>query len=140
MTDKLRNAAQLALEALLLSYNVNSDHCDAQWSAITALRESCSDTEPAQSGQEGERDRLTGDDLRRIARSARTSASDHASPEEYVLAGWRAARAAPQPVVREPLTDEQVVDLYFDGFSISKLKDFARAVERAHGITQKGGS
>jgi hypothetical protein len=38
------------------------------------------------------------------------------------------------PPQRQPLTDEQIEDLYFDGFSISKLKDFARAVERAHGI------
>ena len=37
---------------------------------------------------------LTGDKLREIARSARTSASDSASPEEYVLAGWRAAQVA----------------------------------------------
>ena len=35
---------------------------------------------------------------------------------------------------REPLTDEQIEDLYFDGFSISKLKEFARAIEAAHGI------
>jgi hypothetical protein len=27
------------------------------------------------------------------------------------------------------LTDEEITDLYFDGFSISKLKDFARAIE-----------
>ena len=37
---------------------------------------------------------LTGDKLREIARSARTSASDSASPGEYVLAGWRAAQVA----------------------------------------------
>jgi hypothetical protein len=27
------------------------------------------------------------------------------------------------------LTDGEITDLYFDGFSISKLKDFARAIE-----------
>ncbi len=42
----------------------------------------------------------------------------------------------PQPK-QEPLTDEQIEDLYFDGFSISKLKEFARAVEQAHGIGEK---
>ena len=42
----------------------------------------------------------------------------------------------PQPK-REPMTDEQIEDLYFDGFSISKLKDFARAIEAAHGIKEK---
>lgn len=35
-----------------------------------------------------------GDELRKIARSAQTSASDPASPCELVLAGWRAALAA----------------------------------------------
>ncbi|WPB58601.1 hypothetical protein [Xylophilus sp. GOD-11R] len=35
----------------------------------------------------------TGDELRAIARSARTSASDPASPEELVQAGWKAAIA-----------------------------------------------
>ncbi len=34
----------------------------------------------------------------------------------------------------QPLMDEEIEDLYFDGFSISKLKEFARAIERAHGI------
>lgn len=38
------------------------------------------------------------------------------------------------PPQRQPLTDEQITDLYFDGFSISKLKEFARAIEAAHGI------
>ena len=38
---------------------------------------------------------------------------------------------------REPLTDEQIEDLYFDGFSIRKLKEFARAIEAAHGIGEK---
>ena len=40
----------------------------------------------------------------------------------------------PQP--SKPLTDERIEDLYFDGFSISKLKDFARAIESAHGIKE----
>ncbi len=38
------------------------------------------------------------------------------------------------PPQRKPLTDEEITDLYFDGFSISKLTDFARAIEAAHGI------
>ena len=39
---------------------------------------------------------------------------------------------APPP--RKPLTDEQIEDLYFDKFSMSELKAFARAIEAAHGI------
>lgn len=34
------------------------------------------------------------------------------------------------------LTDEEIEDLYFDGFSISKLKDFARAVIAAYEAKQ----
>lgn len=40
----------------------------------------------------------------------------------------------PQPE-QEPLTDEQIEDLYFDKFSMGELKAFARAIEAAHGIT-----
>jgi len=38
------------------------------------------------------------------------------------------------PPQRKPLTDDEILDLYFDGFSISELIGFARAIERAHGI------
>jgi hypothetical protein len=43
--------------------------------------------------------------------------------------------AQSQPCVRKPLTDEQIIDLYFDGFSMGELLEFARAIEAAHGIT-----
>lgn len=39
-----------------------------------------------------------------------------------------------EPPQRKPLTDEQIEDLYFDNFSIRELKEFARAIEAAHGI------
>jgi hypothetical protein len=42
----------------------------------------------------------------------------------------------PQPE-QEPLTDEQIEDLYFDKFSMGELKAFARAIEQAHGIGEK---
>ena len=54
-----------------------------------------------------------------------------------VLAKWGS-----QPVVREPLTDEQIRALWFaaaptsDGRSASW--NYARAIERAHGITPNG--
>ena len=44
---------------------------------------------------------LTGDKLREIVRSARTSASDSASPEEYALAGWCAAQLAAPAAAQE---------------------------------------
>lgn len=50
----------------------------------------------------------TGDQLRQIARSARTSASDPASPTELVLAGWKAAVGASVQPVQASLSDEPV--------------------------------
>lgn len=46
----------------------------------------------------------------------------------------------PQPVVREPLTDAQIKELIEDGVFLGNCKEIVRAIERAHGITQKGGS
>ncbi len=58
-----------------------------------------------------------------------------------VLAKW----GSPQPVVREPLTDEQLAEMMRDTWGCASIAprhalEFARAIERAHGITQKGGS
>ena len=59
-----------------------------------------------------------------------------------VLAKW----GTPQPVVREPLTDgqlwanDEIMSLNADlGWHMDTIRMFARAIERAHGITQKGG-
>lgn len=54
-------------------------------------------------------------------------------------------RRTPQPVVREPLTDAQIAEMMRDTWGCASIAprhalEFARAVERAHGITQKGGS
>ena len=51
---------------------------------------------------------------------------------------------APQPVVREPLTDAQIAEMMRDTWGCASIAprhalEFARAVERAHGIAQKGG-
>lgn len=47
--------------------------------------------------------------------------------------------AAPQPVVREPLTDEQIAAAMTGygptGVGFPSLRRIARAIERAHGIT-----
>ena len=58
-----------------------------------------------------------------------------------VLARW----GTPQPVVREPLTDEQLAEMMRDTWGCASIAprhalEFARAVERAHGIAQKVGS
>ena len=58
-----------------------------------------------------------------------------------VLARW----GSPQPVVREPLTDAQIAEMMRDTWGCASIAprhalEFARSVERAHGIAQKGGS
>ena len=52
---------------------------------------------------------------------------------------------APQPVAREPLSDAQIAEMMRDTWGCASIAprhalEFARAIERAHGITQKGGS
>ena len=58
-----------------------------------------------------------------------------------VLAKW----GTPQPVAREPLSDAQIAEMMRDTWGCASIAprhalEFARAIERAHGITQKGGS
>ena len=58
-----------------------------------------------------------------------------------VLAKW----GTTQPVVREPLTDAQIAEMMRDTWGCASIAprhalEFARAIERAHGITQKVGS
>ena len=58
---------------------------------------------------------------------------------------FEAAFSAAQPVAREPLTDEQIAEMMRDTWGCASIAprhalEFARAVERAHGIAQKGGS
>ena len=58
------------------------------------------------------------------------------------LAAWN--RRTPPPVVREPLSDAQIAEMMRDTWGCASIAprhalEFARAVERAHGITQKVG-
>lgn len=60
------------------------------------------------------------------------------------IAMWQALSAMQQPVVREPLTDAQIAEMMRDTWGCASIAprhalEFARAVERAHGIAQKGG-
>ena len=50
---------------------------------------------------------------------------------DEVLAKW----GTPQPVVREPLSDEQIKELIEDGVFLGNCKEIVRAIEQAHGIT-----
>ena len=58
------------------------------------------------------------------------------------IAMWKALSAVQQPVVREPLTDEQIAEMMRETWGCASIAprhalEFARAVERAHSI--KGG-
>ena len=56
------------------------------------------------------------------------------------IAKW----GTPQPVAREPLSDAQIAEMMRDTWGCASIAprhalEFARAVERAHGITKKRG-
>ena len=58
------------------------------------------------------------------------------------IAMWKALSAVQQPVAREPLSDAQIAEMMRDTWGCASIAprhalEFARAVERAHGI--KGG-
>lgn len=92
------------------------------------------------------RDISPGDEARLLAEHTKASAMSwsHAIQDRdaarAVLAKW----GTPQPVVREPLTDAQIAEMMRDTWGCASIAprhalEFARAVERAHGITQKVG-
>lgn len=51
------------------------------------------------------------------------------------LAKWGTPQPAPAP-----LSDAQIKELIEDGVFLGNCKEIVRAIEQAHGITQKGGS
>ena len=60
-----------------------------------------------------------------------------------LLAKWGQPAQAAEPVAREPLTDAQIAEMMRDTWGCASIAPrhalaFARAVERAHGITQAG--
>ena len=110
--------------------------------AITALRQALEQPECADCNGMGFRDG--------VGERCRKCAGEGAEPEQEPVAylykyrdGWTSQlrfdgskpmevkKLYTAPPKREwvGLTDEEIFDLYFDGFSISQLKDFARAIE-----------
>ena len=60
------------------------------------------------------------------------------------IAMWKALSAVQQPVAREPLSDAQIAEMMRDTWGCASIAprhalEFARAVERPHGITKEGG-
>ena len=63
-----------------------------------------------------------------------------------VLAKWGQPAQVAEPVAREPLTDAEIAEEIVERGvmdvawpSQRRLNQFARAIERAHGITKEGG-
>ena len=57
---------------------------------------------------------------------------------------WKTLAAVQQQVVREPLSDAQIAEMMRDTWGCASIAprhalEFARTVERAHGITKKRG-
>ena len=114
-----RKVMQQALEALEWNYNTDLDNIPAceQWAkmlkeTITALRAALA--EPEQNP--------FGDDAERYARKL------HEEREYY-----KALFTAPTP--RKPLLASEIVTMYAENpSSDAEMIEFARAIERAHGI------
>ena len=109
--SKQRDALKIALEVLDSKHNFNS----AEWRylhyrAFQIIREALAEPEQEPVAWYDKHGMITHDCFERVAPLYATLQT------------------------RKPLTDEQIEDLYFDKFSMSELKAFARAIERAHGI------
>lgn len=81
------------------------------------------------------------EELRLLLQEARSALWQPANVElceriDDALARW----GTPQPVAREPLSDAQIKELIEDGVFLGNCKEIVRAIEHAHGITQRGGS
>ena len=119
--SKQREALQVALEALE-DYQANGApffKCD---SAVSAIREALAEPE-----QEPVAWMLMNDTQCHIM------ATDW-KPEDSD--GWKTAPLYTAPPARKPLTDSEVFNMaadYYEGYGF-KAAEFARAIERAHGI------
>jgi hypothetical protein len=124
----LREAAQQALEALEGVVSAHAYESGTPVEAITALRAALA--EPVQEPVAKVELMMTGGSAGLATRIVEID--DHL--RERLRPGQLLYTPPPQ---RKPLSEDEIEDLYFDGFSISKLKEFARAIERAHGIGEK---
>ena len=67
--------------------------------------------------------------------------SQHSDAYSTILDAMAFVQGAPQPVAREPLTDEQLAEMMRDTWGCASIAPrHALEFARAHGITQKGGS
>ena len=160
MSD-LRQAAQQALEALELT---SEKRDPMRVAAITTLRAALAEPvqEPVATTQQRTEDTPPSDYRRGYwdgfaigKREGRIEAEDAAKQAEPVAwmvytqdgksayvtdnptdlkDGQDAYALFPGPFERKPLTDEQIMEMYSEPRSDAEMIEFARAIERAHGI------
>lgn len=130
--SKLREAAVMALEALEVATTPRAEDRQAVLKAQAAIRAAlASQTVPSDCSDSHQPDAWMTE-----------ARNEHGLP--FFFCASEVTQAWPgliplytAPPQRKPLTDEEIEDLslfFIDSFSISELKAFARAIERAHGI------
>ena len=133
--DLLRQAAQMALEAL------DSDHPDIQLRAAITLRAALAQPEWDEvfdAAVYAWKARTPGRDALRLCFQDKSDDSEiftHWTSRELMDFAARIATLYTAPPQRKPLTDDQIAQIdWKDG---ETLHDFARAIEKAHGIGGK---
>ena len=119
-----QEALKLALEALLHVYHEDEAH-PKTLQAITAIKKALAQPEQEPVAWMSEH---RFDELRKGFTVMTTLTKQRVFEDDVAI--------YTTPPQRKPLTDEEIEDLYFDKFSMSELKAFARAIEAAHGIKE----
>jgi hypothetical protein len=116
----LREAAQQALEALLLTHNLAKEYYDTKWSAIIALRAALA--EPVQEPV-----------------AFPEGYEPHELPADYTGPLWiegqvRRLYESATPPQRKPLTEEEIRHMKPVSPDLVDFRSGVRCAERAHGI------
>jgi hypothetical protein len=134
-------AMKLALEALKAA---RRGHCDHAWAdeAITALRTAIEAAEK-QEPVAWRYTNVAGVSVMHWHKSAKLDADIQAAKEDPLAHKVTPLYTTPpaQPAQRQPLTDEQIMQTWEGIIKYApgevRLRDFARAIEAAHGIKEK---
>lgn len=146
MSDKLRTAAQMALEALE-RYVQEDDICagmegNESWIATKRLGEKTITTLREALAEQPEREPLTDERIQAAwnAQADEHNQWDELGEDEKIEWAVACAKAAP-PAAVDPLTDEQIQEaiLPINPHGMGYFLRIARAIERAHGIGIKKG-
>lgn len=140
MSEKLRQAAQQALEAM--QENWRTDKSDASIAALSAAR---ADPNPAPGYCKHCKDYTVEEPLKAEQQEPVAWMNDEGDVElshkPWMSSVWLPLYTAPQPAKREPLTDaeiDRVTDVQWASNNHKPIyaahRAYARAIERAHGI------